>query len=143
MKINIKKVIPEALTPVYSSDGANCFDFFTPFDGAVGSFGTAEVNTGVAFEIPEGFCLLLFSRSGHGFKNDIRLSNCVGVIDSDFTGAIKVKLRNDSAAPFEFKAGDRIAQGMLIYAPKVDLNEVGYFMKKTARGNNGFGSTGN
>ena len=143
MEINIRKLFHEVRTPVYSSDGANCFDIFTPFSGRINSFDSVVVNTGVAFDIPADYCLLLFSRSGHGFKNDVRLSNCVGVIDSDFTGSVKVKLTSDSVEDFYFEAGDRIAQGMIIYAPKILLNEVDFFDKKTARGENGFGSTGN
>ena len=143
MEINIRKLFHEARTPVYSSDGANCFDFFTPIDGSVGSYGSRVIDTGVAFDIPEGYCLLIFSRSGHGFKNDIRLSNCVGVIDSDFVGSVKVKIKNDGEALFQFNAGDRIAQGMLLETPRIFLKEVGELTKFTKRGENGLGSTGN
>lgn len=143
MEVLIKRLFDEARVPVYSSDGANCFDFFAPFDGAVGSYGSVVVDTGVAFDIPEGYCLLIFSRSGHGFKNDLRLSNCVGVIDSDFIGSVKVKLRNDGPAMYQFKSGDRIAQGMLLKAPRIFLKEVEELDKSTKRGENGLGSTGN
>lgn len=143
MEINIRKLFHEARIPVYSSDGANCFDFFAPFSGAIGAFGSVVVNTGVAFDIPADYCLLLFSRSGHGFKNDVRLSNCVGVVDSDFTGPVQVKLRNDSEQGFWFEAGDRIAQGLLVHTPKIKFSEVAFFAKQTERGENGFGSTGN
>ena len=143
MEINIRKLFHEVRTPVYSSDGANCFDIFTPFSGRINSFDSVVVNTGVAFDIPADYCLLLFSRSGHGFKNDVRLSNCVGVVDSDFTGPVQVKLRNDSKQVFWFEEGDRIAQGLLVLTPKIKFREVDFFDKQTERGENGFGSTGN
>lgn len=48
----------------------------------LGSSDSSVFRTGLSFEIPEGHAMLVFSRSGFGFKNNIRLSNCVGVIDS-------------------------------------------------------------
>ena len=68
--------------PTYATEGAACFDISTYLNGDV-DHGEAHVfSTGLAFEIPEDHVMLVFSRSGHGFKNDVRLSNCVGVIDS-------------------------------------------------------------
>ena len=86
--------------------------------------------------------LLIYSRSGHGFKNDIRLANCTGVIDSDYRGEVKVKLTSDGDCDFAVNAGDRIAQAMLIPVPKVELMAVTE-LSDTERGTGGFGSTGN
>lgn len=140
MQVKIKKLHPDALMPQYGSDGAACFDLHC-VNGAyvVDEF---TFNTGLAFEIPEGHAMLVFSRSGHGFKNDTRLANCVGVIDHDYRGEVKVKLRCDSnLSAMAVRTGDRIAQAMIVPYPKVEFDwadELTY----TDRGVGGFGSTG-
>ena len=63
--------------------------------GRVYSGGYEYFGTGLSVEIPEDHVMLVYSRSGHGFKNSVRLSNSVGVIDSYYRGEIKVKLHND------------------------------------------------
>lgn len=103
------------------------------------------IDTGLAFEIPEGHVMLIFSRSGHGFKNNIRLGNCVGVIDADYRGPVKVKLAADDMGDWYtglcIEYGDRIAQGMVIPFPSVEF-VVSDELSATERGKGGFGSTG-
>jgi dUTP pyrophosphatase len=99
------------------------------------------VDTGLAVEIPAGFVMLVFSRSGHGFKSGVRLANSVGVIDSDYRGEVKVKLQNDGSTNFEVMPGDRVAQAMLLPVPVVSL-EWADELSDTERGANGHGSTG-
>lgn len=140
MKVKIKKLHPDALMPQYASDGAACFDLHC----LQGSFvvGESLFDTGLAFEIPEGYVMLVFSRSGHGFKNSTRLVNCVGVIDHDYRGEVRVKLRNDSnQSHLAVRAGDRIAQAMIVPYPKVEF-EWADELSDTDRGAGGFGSTG-
>lgn len=143
--IKVKKLHPNAMLPVYSSEGAACFDLFTtgeqekhPTDIDALIFGT-----GLSFEIPPGYAMLVYSRSGHGFKHGIRLSNSVGVIDSDYRGEVKVSLRAD--APVEDESivapGARIAQAMIVPVQKVFLNW-SEELTETDRGEGGFGSTG-
>lgn len=143
MTLKVKKTHIDAKLPVYGSLCAACFDLH------IASFlyrnrgdNTACYDTGLAFEIPQGYCMLIYSRSGHGFNQDIRLSNCVGVIDSDYRGSVKVKLRGDdiSIAPL-FEVGDRIAQAMIIPVNRVDF-ECADELDSTDRGVGGFGSTG-
>lgn len=95
--MKIKKLHPAAVVPTYGTEGAACFDLYAVQPEAeIRVVDTATVRTGLAFEVPQGFVMLVFSRSGHGFKNDVRLANCVGVIDSDYRGELMVKLTNDS-----------------------------------------------
>lgn len=84
--------------------------------------------------------MLVYSRSGHGFKQGMRLVNCVGVIDSDYRGEVMVKLRMDQEGDFNVKNGDRVAQAMLIKLPSYTLEEAAE-LSDTARGTGGFGST--
>lgn len=106
--------------------------------------GFAVIGTGLAMEIPEGFVGLVFSRSGQGFKHDIRLSNCVGVIDADYRGEVCVKLASDSFAGDDYilglRPGDAIAQMLIIPKPYVQLEEVDE-LSSTDRGSKGFGSS--
>lgn len=144
MKLKYKKIICEAITPKYATDGAAGFDFFAPLDFApaeVKNYVPLKINTGIAVEIPEGFVMLVFSRSGHGFNNDVRLANCVGVIDSDYRGAISVKLTNDGYNPLVIYPGERIAQGVIMPIFQAELLEVEE-LGDTDRGAGGFGSTG-
>jgi dUTP pyrophosphatase len=148
MQINIKKVHPAAELPEYATSGAACFDLralvFTEEDSveaSVVSHTPRLFRTGLAFEVPEGHVMLVFSRSGHGFKNGVRLANCVGVIDSDYRGEVMVKLHNDSAHAMLVFNGDRIAQAMILPVQQVSFNEVDE-LGSTDRGAGGFGSTG-
>lgn len=128
--------------PRYATDGAACFDIQSANDAVIPPGGTAILDTGLRFKIPEGYALMVYSRSGHGFKNDVSLSNGTGVIDSDYRGEMKVKLRNDGTEAFTVKHGDRIAQAMLIQLPNLYMVS-GTVENDTARGTGGFGSTGN
>lgn len=140
INVKIKKLHPDAIMPTYGSDGAACFDLNCIGGAYVDSYYVFD--TGLAFEIPEGHVMLVFSRSGHGFNNDIRLANCVGVIDHDYRGEVKVKLRCDSLhGGLAVKRGDRIAQAMIIPYPKVGFVWADE-LSDTDRGAGGFGSTG-
>lgn len=153
MKLKIKKLHPAAIIPKFATEGAACFDLHAlAVDGDfhIGSnvWATDPVlcETGLAFEVPPGHAMLIFSRSGHGFNDDVRLANCVGVIDSDYRGEVKVKLTCDrdveyTTSPFHIKPGDRIAQAMIIELPHIQIEEVEE-LSDTARGTGGFGSTG-
>lgn len=143
MELKIKRLHPDAVMPEYATQGAACFDLRTLNGGEVTARGgTMNCRTGLAFEVPPSHVLLVYSRSGHGFKNGLRLVNSVGVIDSDYRGELAVKICNDSPLGFGFMPGDRVAQAMLVPIPSVTLVEVQH-LSETDRGENGFGSTGN
>ncbi len=138
---------PDARLPTYGSVGAACFDFYAYAPNKSTLMlpnEPVDFPTGVAMEIPEGWALLLYSRSGHAFKSDIRLSNCVGVIDSDYRGEIRVRLIRDHLGdnqPHFIDHGDRIAQGMLVPVTQAHF-EIVNTLSTTARGAGGMGSTG-
>ena len=99
------------------------------------------IPTGIAIAVPTGFGGFVFPRSGLSSKFGVSLANCVGVIDSDYRGEVKVPVINHSSEPYTIKVGERIAQ--LVIMP-VDLCEYGFSdeLDKTERGEGGFGSTG-
>lgn len=146
MKIRVQRLHPAATLPEYATGGAAGFDLraVAVHPGPPDDHGRSVVcDTGLAMEIPPGWVLLLFSRSGHGFKHGIRLANCVGVIDSDYRGEIRVKLTSDRSTGFHLALDlDRVAQGVLMQAPIAQFEEVDQ-LSTTERGTGGFGSTGN
>lgn len=146
--MKIKLLDNRARIPEYATEGAGAFDltFLETTDGyltaAVRRGFPVTCRTGIAVQIPAGFSLLILSRSGHGFNHDVRLANCVGLIDSDYRGEILVKLTTDGA-PFNVRSGARIAQAVLIHTPQVGAFELVENLDSTERGAGGFGSTGN
>lgn len=147
MKIKVKKLHPDAILPKYATDGAACFDLHVCAPDTVPlamgqEAGAATFSTGLAFEIPKGHVMLVYSRSGHGFKHGLTLANSVGVIDSDYRGELMVRLTTTHGyAPLPVGHGDRIAQAMILPLPAVELEEVAE-LTDTERGAGGFGSTG-
>jgi dUTP pyrophosphatase len=149
MQVKIKKLTPTATIPTYGTEGAACFDLYADMNPPETSYhmvnhGTpAVIHTGLAFEVPEGHVMLVFSRSGYGFKHNTRLRNCTGIIDSDYRGEVVVGLTRDSNEGEELvvRHGDRIAQAMIIPIHQVTFWEVDE-LSDTARGAGGFGSTG-
>lgn len=152
-QIKIKRLTDWARIPEYATDGSGCFDLYgravPPTSGMTDPKWAILFDIGISVEVPPGYVMMIYSRSGLGFNNDIRLSNCVGVIDSDYRGTIAVKLRADSnlggALLNDWAHADskpvRIAQGMIIPVPQITFQEVDE-LSETARGIGGFGSTG-
>ncbi len=147
MKIKVNRLRDDVKLPTYATEGSACFDIYanmSHYKANLESGDTVVIPTGLRFEIPEGHVMMIYSRSGHGFKNNVRLSNCVGVIDSDYRGEVMVKLTCDfgnAEASLVVKDGDRIAQGMIIPTYKVDFQEA-VVLSETVRSSGGFGSTG-
>lgn len=141
-----------AKMPTYATQGSACFDLYAaidkPYFCCVGE--PVTIPTGLKFDIPEGYALMIYSRSGHGFKSDVRLSNCVGVIDSDYVDEVMVKLSQDvdqyeygrGHISFRIEPGDRIAQGMLIPVQRTQFVELSDAPGKKGNREGGFGSTG-
>lgn len=149
MRLRCSRVRPGAHPLRYASAGAGAFDLPACVDApmAIDPRGPAvRVPTGWSFEVPEGWVMLLFSRSGHAAAHRARLANCVGVIDSDYRGEVCVLMTRDSyddpaADVLVVSNGSRIAQALLVQAPMVYLEEVAS-LTPTERGAGGFGSTG-
>lgn len=146
MNIRIKRLHERAMIPTFATEGAACFDLYAMVEEnkeiSIYNNFPAIIRTGLSFEIPHGYAMMIYSRSGHGFKNDVRLANCVGVIDSDYRGEVKVKLAADGGG-FSISHGDRIAQAMIIPVPAIEGFLVSNELSETGRGDGGFGSTGN
>lgn len=113
-------------------------DLYATHDGYIRCNSHRTFDTGVHVEIPEGYVGFIKSKSGlmvnHGILTD-------GVIDSHYTGPIKVCLFNQSGSKYEVKAGDKIAQLVIVPCLLTELELVDS-LEETDRGVDGFGSTG-
>ena len=141
MQIKVTRLTELARLPTLATEGAACFDIYTTiqYSQLISNDEPTVFNTGLVFEIPEKHVMLVFSRSGHGFKHNVRLANAVGVIDSDFRGELKIKLTTDNLS-YTVEPGERIAQVMILPVPAITFTEADV-LSDTVRGIGGFGST--
>lgn len=142
IRVKIKKLSNTAITPSYGSNFSAGADLYSGEETTVIlPHKTILFKTGVSFEIPEGLVGLVYARSGLATKSDLAPANKVGVIDSDYRGEVLVALHNHGDYPQTISKGDRIAQ--IVFTPyfKADFIE-NEDLAATARGENGFGSTG-
>ena len=104
--------------------------------------GVALVRTGLIIEVPTGHFLGILARSSTPLKRGLLVANGVGVVDPDYSGPddeIMIQVLNFTAAAVEVRRGDRLAQGIVLPAPRVAWQEV-TDIRQTTRG--GFGATG-
>jgi dUTP pyrophosphatase len=139
--IQLKQLRPTATVSTRGSYDAACWDVYAAEPAWISAGGSALVPTGWAMQIPKGYCVKLYARSGLATKHGVRLVNGVGIIDSDYRGEVMVALVNASTLSYQVKAGDRIAQFMLERVEPTALMVVSE-LDNTARGAGGFGSTG-
>ena len=146
--IKIKKLCPEAKMPTKGTEDAACFDLYASKTIILESRrGRRKVPTGLAMEIPSGYCARIYSRSS-SFLKGLDVGSLV--VDSDYRGEIFVMVGYDEAnADFEVgqdsayvvHEGDRIAQIKIERLEPTDF-EVVEELSETARGTGGYGSTG-
>lgn len=101
------------------------------------------INTGLHVHVndPKWMGLVLM-RSGTAHNHGLMLSNSVGLIDSDYTGEIKMSILNTSKIPYVMEPGERIGQYVLAPTITLSLFLVDEFSEESERGEGGFGHTG-
>ena len=143
MALKVKKLNENAIIPTYGtplSAGADLYNL--PGENVTIPAGkTVLIHTGIALEIPEGYCGLIFARSGLATKRGLAPANKVGVIDADYRGEIMVSLHNHSDVDATVEGGERVAQLCIVPFLKAEF-EVTDTLTDTERGAGGFGSTG-
>ena len=100
------------------------------------------IPTGLIVDIPDGYSVRLHSRSGLAFKQGLYLTNCEGIIDSDYVDPIFAMMTNISNVPVKIFNGDRICQGELIRCERYTLDESDEAPTRKTDRDGGFGSTG-
>ena len=143
MKIRVKKLDDRAILPTYGTEFSAGADLYNlPESVEIAPHTTILIHTGIATEIPEGYCGLIFARSGLATKRGLAPANKVGVIDADYRGEIMVALHNHSDMTATVEAGERVAQLAIVPFLKAEFEEASE-LSDTVRGAGGFGSTGN
>lgn len=138
----VRKVYDSIELPRRATKGSAGYDFYTPVDIRLEPGQTIKVPTGIRAKMDEDWVLMIFPRSGLGFKYRLQLNNTVGIIDSDYydsdnEGHIFIKITNDSneGKVVDIKAGAGFAQGLFVpYGITVDD-------EADRERNGGFGST--
>lgn len=141
MNVKIKKLDKNAIIPKYAKDGDAGMDL-TATSKWYDDDNNVCYGTGIAMEIPKGYVGLVFPRSSNA-KQDLILSNSVGVIDSGYRGEItfKFKLVEDRHLAKDYNVGDRVGQIIIMPYPVIEFLEVEE-LTKTERGDGGYGSSG-
>ena len=142
-KILIKRLSKEVSLPKYETSGSSGMDLAANINASIelGSGKSVIVPTGLAVALPKGFEIQIRPRSGLAAKKNISVLNTPGTIDADYRGEIKVILINLGDQKFTIEKGLRIAQMAVCPVVKAQLEEVNE-LNDTARGEDGFGSTG-
>lgn len=154
MKVRFKRLCDGAVIPSKAHPSDAGFDL-TAVSKSVDGDGNIVYGFGIALEIPEGYVGLIFPRSSIA-RQDLLLSNSVGVIDAHYRGEITVKFKRclkihdygfgnraeSRASRYKgYEIGDRIAQLVIVPIPDIELVESGE-LSATDRGTGGYGSTG-
>ena len=129
---------PGAKMPTRAHPWDAGLDMYSRNNRTIDGFGCASFDTGVHIEIPESCVGFIKSKSGLMVNHNLTAD---GTIDAHYTGSIRIKLFNHGPIPYEVKAGDKIAQLVILpcLLPELELVDS---LEETDRGDNGFGSTG-
>ena len=143
MYVRFKKLTPTAKAPTQGSAEAAGYDLYadTQEDVYIEPGESKIIDTNIAVELPPGYFGGVYPRSGISKNRGLTLINCVGVIDSDYRGAIRVPLINLSNHIQVIKPGERVAQLIIQIHARTIWMEVDD-LSETDRGSGGFGSTG-
>jgi len=132
----------DAVLPVSATEGSAGYDLSACIDDVVPAHKWKAIETGIVLQFPKDCYVRVAPRSGLAYNKGLDVF--AGVIDSDYTGTIKVILMNNGDEDFNVKKGDRIAQMIYerIYKPDLTTILERMELEETMRGAGGFGSTG-
>ena len=143
--MNIKLLNEYAKIPTRGSEQSAGWDLYAAIAEPVTIMPhtTEKIGTGFTLEMPDGWFVGIYARSGLATKEGLRPANCVGIVDPDYRGEYIVALHNDSDIPQTVLPGERIAQMVFqIHGILEDGFTVVDEISETSRGDGGFGSTG-
>ena len=129
--------------PSYGTSEAAGFDLASAHDIVVQPRQIVLVRTGLVIEVPTGYFLAILARSSTPLKRGLMVANGVGVLDPDYSGPndeVMIQVLNITESDVQIRRGDRLAQGIVLPAPRVLWDEVSE-IREVTRG--GFGATGN
>jgi len=127
--VKVKKLDPQAKILTRGSAQAAGHDLYANESKTIPARGQEVVQTGISIKSPRGTYRRIAPRSGMSVKHQIAVN--AGVIDSDYTGEIKVVLANMGNQDYQVKNGDRIAQLITEKVVESDCYEVRTLEKPT------------
>jgi dUTP pyrophosphatase len=142
MRLKIRRLDSTVSLPTYGTDESAGFDLAAAHDVIIAPGKIALVRTGLVIEVPTGHCLAIFARSSTPLKRGLVVANGVGIIDPDYNGPddeVMIQVLNITNVDVQVQRGDRLAQGIILAAPRVSWQEVAE-IREVTRG--GFGATG-
>jgi dUTP pyrophosphatase len=139
MILKIKKLHPDAKIPSYGHPGDSGMDIFSIEDKLIKAGEREIIGTGISMEYPEGFCTLIWDKSGMSGNFGIKVMG--GVFEHSYRGEYKIILLNTTKQDYGVKKGQKIAQ--VLVQPIINATiEESQELSETKRGEGGFGSTG-
>src|SRR3989338_5297134 len=139
IKLKIKRLHPEAKLPSYAHPGDTGLDLFSIENKCIEPGERAIVKTGISMEYPEGYCTLIWDKSGLAAKQGITILG--GVFEPTYKGEYLIVMFNTSDCAYDVKKGDKIAQLLVQLIIQGEIEEVDD-LSESSRGENGLGSTG-
>ena len=140
IEIEIQLISSNGKVPTQKHESDIGYDISASNDVTLKSNEVTLVSTGIAINLPQQCAGFVLPRSGLSTKHKITLINSPGLIDPGYTGELLVPLINHGDDDYEIKAGDRIAQLVLINTNSVNFIVVDS-LPETDRSSGGFGST--
>lgn len=145
IEVKIKKMYKDAVIPEQATSGSAGFDLRVYLKSTksllIQPNQTFKLSTGLHFELPEGYVMMIYPRSSTGIKKGLMLKNTVGVLDSDYRGECFLFLTNIGNEDVLITHNERLCQAVIMPYPKVIFTEVEE-LSETKRGSGGMGSTG-
>lgn len=141
MDVKIKRIDKSLPLPQYETSGSVGFDILAREHTTIESKAIKLIPGNIVVEVPEGYMLIVASRSSTPRKKGLTPPHGLGIIDHDYCGEedeVKIQVYNFSDETVSVEKGEKIAQGVFIKINKVGWTEVDG-MKAESRG--GFGST--
>ena len=136
--VKIKLLHPDAKMPIYATEGSAGFDIYAIENVSVQPNEVKMIPTGLSFELPQGFHLQVWDRSG---KAKVGMHHFAGILDSDYRGELKILLYNSTNQPHNIEKGDRMVQALILPIYQAEFSQVKE-LSQTIRGTGGFHSTG-
>lgn len=141
IEMRFKKTHPDAVTPQYAHDCDSGMDLYTLRDYVIPPLTAVKIETGIAFELPDGFEMQIRLRSGLGVTCPLVMASGIGTVDNGYRGPVFIPVRNVAYYDVIIHKGMRLAQAVLCPVYRATLVEARE-LSRTARGEGGFGSTG-
>ncbi|MBQ7307954.1 MAG: dUTP diphosphatase [Clostridia bacterium] len=133
---------PDAVLPTFKKSGDAGMDLCSVEEKIIEPKSFCMVNTGLQFEIPNGYEIQIRPRSGLAAKHGVSVLNTPGTIDSGYRGEVQAILFNFSDVPFKVEKGMRICQMVVSKLDEFELKQVSKIDEDSDRSTGGFGSTG-